>query len=108
MHIITLSTFLSLITLPFTLALPTNSSTNTTLTPPSRYYLKTAVLDNGNADKNDLYVSSYHTGPFKPISLPPLPPLPPSFLRSHKRKSVLYIQSPTFVFTDCITPQAPV
>lgn len=73
MHI-TLSAFTSLIinlslTLALTTPTPTNSSTNTTITPPSRYYLKTRVLDNGNADKNDLYVSSYHTGSFAPHSL---------------------------------------
>ena len=74
MQIITFSTFLSLIALPFTLTLtlPTNSSGNTTLTPPSRYYLKTVVLDNGNADKNNLYVSSYHTGPLKPFPFSPV------------------------------------
>ena len=75
MHIFTLSTFLALIALPLTLtiALPTNSSANTTLTPPSRYYLKTVVLNNGNADKNDLYVSSYHTGPHLKYFPPRLP-----------------------------------
>lgn len=57
------------LTLALTTPTPTNSSTNTTITPPSRYYLKTRVLDYGNADKNDLYVSSYHTGSFAPHSL---------------------------------------
>lgn len=72
MHI-TLSAFISLINLSLTFALttptPNNSSTNTTITPPTRYYLKTRVLYNGNTDKNDLFVSSYHTGPFTSLSL---------------------------------------
>ena len=65
MHL-TLPAILSLATLPLTLALAlpnSTNATNTTITPPSRYYLKTRVLDNGSADKNGLYVSSYHTGP---------------------------------------------
>ena len=57
---------LSLIAIPFTLALTTNydSATNATRAPPSRYYLKTRVIDHGNLDKNDLYLSSYHTGTY--------------------------------------------
>lgn len=65
MHFI-LPVFLFLINLSLTLAVipsnANNSTANTTFTPPSRYYLKTSVIDGGNADKNDLYVSSYHTG----------------------------------------------
>ena len=61
-----LSAFLSLINLSLTLAItspnPTNSTANSTFTPPSRYYLKTSVIGDGNPDKNHLYVSSYHTG----------------------------------------------
>ncbi|KAF6235745.1 hypothetical protein HO173_005940 [Letharia columbiana] len=63
----TLPVFFSFINLSLALAVtpsnPTNSTANTTFTPPSRYYLKTSVIGAGNADKNDLYVSSYHTGP---------------------------------------------
>ena len=41
---------------------PTNTtSTNGTITPPSRYYLRTQVKG-PETDKNGLYVSSYHTG----------------------------------------------
>lgn len=58
---ITLTALFPLINLSLTLALSPPNPTN--ITPPSRYYLKTHVLDDGNADKNDLYVSSYHTGP---------------------------------------------
>ena len=55
---------LSLIAIPFTLALTINynSAINARSVPPSRYHLKTRVIDNGNSDKNDLYLSSYHTG----------------------------------------------
>ncbi|KAM0800328.1 hypothetical protein BDR22DRAFT_963289 [Usnea florida] len=55
---------LSLIAIPFALALTTshNSATNATSAPPSRYYLKTRDIDNGNSDKNNLYLSSYHSG----------------------------------------------
>lgn len=70
-----LPTLLSLLSLSLTLAATppdtSNSTTNTTITPPSRYYLKTSVVRDGNADKNDLYVSSYHTGLFTPSPLPP-------------------------------------
>ncbi|CAD6586523.1 MAG: hypothetical protein ASARMPRED_002748 [Alectoria sarmentosa] len=66
MHI-THFVLLLFLSLPLTLAVTppnlTNSTANTTFTLPSRYYLKTSVIDDGNADKNDLYVSSYHTGP---------------------------------------------
>lgn len=56
--------------LPSTLAAPppyptTNStSTNGTITPPPRYYLRTQVKGYVAApnDKDGLYVSSYHTG----------------------------------------------
>ena len=62
----TLPTLFSLINLPLTLAvtLPnsTNSTANTTSTLPSRYYLKTSVIDDGAVDKHNLYVSSWHTG----------------------------------------------
>lgn len=51
------------LTLAVTNASPTNTTANTTITPPSRYYLKTRVIGDGNADKDGLYVSSYHTGP---------------------------------------------
>lgn len=72
-----LPAFLFLINLSLTLAVtlsnPTNSTANTTFTPPSRYYLKTRVIGNGNADKANLYVSSYHTGA--------LPLSPPAILR---------------------------
>ena len=83
---ITLSVFLSLFTLALTVPTPTNSSSpNTTITPPTRYYLKTRVIDNGNASKNDLYVSSYHTGLLIPLSVFPFPfPLPLPFI-SHVR-----------------------
>lgn len=71
MHFI-LPVFLFLINLSLTLAVipsnANNSTANTTFTPPSRYYLKTSVIDGGNADKNDLYVSSYHTGPLPSLS----------------------------------------
>lgn len=66
----TLPALVSLINLSLALAVtpstPSNSTTNTTFTPPSRYYLKTSVIGDGSADKNDLYVSSYHTGPLPP------------------------------------------
>lgn len=39
-----------------------NLTTNGTIAPPSRYYLQTRVKGHGNADKNGLYVSGYHTG----------------------------------------------
>lgn len=42
-----------------------NSTTNATVTPPTRYYLQTQVTGSGAAnaaDKNGLYVSAYHTG----------------------------------------------
>ena len=96
MQIITLSTFFSLIALPFalTLALPTNSSANTTITPPSRYYLKTVVLNNGNADKNNLYVSSYHTGPFHPFPSPPFLPFP-SVVRKNNVLCMIYYEIPS-------------
>ena len=85
MHNKILPAILSLINLSLTLALTppnaTNSSANTTLTPPSRYYLKTRVLDEANADKNDLYVSSYHTGASETPS--PLPFHRPHTLQPH-------------------------
>lgn len=56
------------LTLAITLPNPINSTANTTFTPPSRYYLKTSVIGDGNADKNGLYVSSHHTGPLLPLS----------------------------------------
>lgn len=63
----TLPAFLFFIDISLTLAVtppnPTNSTISTTFTPPNRYYLKTRVIEDGNADKNDLYVSSHHTGP---------------------------------------------
>ncbi|KAM0794290.1 hypothetical protein BDR22DRAFT_712883 [Usnea florida] len=60
-----LTAFLSLITLSLAAntASPDSSTTNPTLIPPARYYLKTSVIGDGSADKNDLYVSSFHTGP---------------------------------------------
>ena len=66
---------ISNLSLAFALATPNPANnSNTTITPPSRYYLKTRVLDNnGNADKNNLYVSSYHTGVF--ALKPPFPSL---------------------------------
>ena len=39
-----------------------NSTTNGTITPPSRYYLQTQVKGYGSSDKNGLYVEAYHTG----------------------------------------------
>ena len=70
----TLPAFLFIINLSLALAVtspsPANTTANTTITPPSRYYLKTSVIGDGNADKNDLYVSSYHTGPLSPHPLP--------------------------------------
>ena len=67
-----LPAFLSLINLSLALAVnaassPDDSTTNPTLIPPARYYLKTSVIGDGNADKNDLYVSSFHTGPPSPV-----------------------------------------
>ena len=71
MHFI-LPALFSLIHLTLTLAVTTpnltNATANTTFTPPNRYYLKTSVIGDGNADKNDLYVHSYHTGPLPPPS----------------------------------------
>ena len=63
----TLPALASLLALPSALALatppyPTNTTTNGTITPPSRYYLQTRVKGYGNSDKNGLYVSGYHTG----------------------------------------------
>ncbi len=82
-----LPAFLFLINLSHTLAVtpsnPTNSTANTTFTPPSRYYLKTSVIGDGNADKNNLYVSSYHTGA--------LPLSPPAILHSFKHHSHLLV-----------------
>ena len=66
MHI-TLSALLSLARLSLTLAATTSNAIssigNATLTPPIRYYLKTSVIDDDDSDKNDLYVTSWHTGP---------------------------------------------
>ncbi|CAD6563581.1 MAG: hypothetical protein ASARMPRED_000070 [Alectoria sarmentosa] len=67
---LSLQTLASLLTVPSALALATpsippstvNSTTNGTITPPSRYYLQTRVKDHGSSDKNGLYVSTYHTG----------------------------------------------
>ncbi|CAF9924306.1 hypothetical protein IMSHALPRED_006146 [Imshaugia aleurites] len=65
MHI-TLSALLSLAHLSLTLAATTSNAissiANATLTPPIRYYLKTSVIDDDDSDKNDLYVTSWHTG----------------------------------------------
>lgn len=62
-----LTACLSLINLSLTLAANAasldDSTTHTTLKLPARYYLKTSVIGDGNADKNDLFVSSFHTGP---------------------------------------------
>ena len=38
------------------------NATNSTQCPSGQYYLSTKVIGSGHADKNDLYVSSYHTG----------------------------------------------
>ena len=66
-----LPAFLSLVNLSLTLAVnaasPDDSTTHTALKPPARYYLKTSVIGDGNADKNDLYVSTFHTGPPSPV-----------------------------------------
>ena len=74
---LTLLALLFLINISLTLALTTpnlpSAAPNGTITPPSRYYLKTRVLDGGSPDKNDLYVNSYHTGPL----IPPHDPLSP-------------------------------
>ena len=63
---LTLPALASLLALPSTLALTTppytNTTTNGTITPPSRYYLQTHVKGSGNPDKNGLFVSGYHTG----------------------------------------------
>ena len=53
--------------IPYFVALPISRnssivSTNTTVTPPAQYYLKTCVKGTGNQDKEGLYVSGYHTG----------------------------------------------
>lgn len=58
--------FFTLVNVSLTLAVTTP---NANFTPPSRYYLKTSVIDDGDADKNDLYVSSYHTGPLLTLTL---------------------------------------
>ena len=75
MHI-TFSALFSFINLSLSLALrprdPTTSSVNTDITPPSRYYLETRVLESGHDDKDHLFVSSYHTGP---LETPPQPSL---------------------------------
>ena len=40
----------------------TTPPSTVTPAPPSRYYLQTRVKGHGNADKDGLYVSGYHTG----------------------------------------------
>ncbi|KAK0508166.1 hypothetical protein JMJ35_009250 [Cladonia borealis] len=52
---------------PCILAIPATSnssvaSTDTTVTQPDQYYLKTCVKGTGNQAKEGLYVTSYHTG----------------------------------------------
>ena len=49
----------------FTAPFAVFNTTNTTVAPGAlqgEYYLLTEVIGSGNADKNDLYVSGYHTG----------------------------------------------
>ena len=63
-HLFGLATILRLaFTAPFSIS----NTTNTTESPGSlqgEYYLMTSVIGDGNRDKNDLFVSGYHTGKF--------------------------------------------
>ena len=71
MHLITLTMSAMGFSLPLAgaaaLTMPNERSTNAA--PVGEYYLLTSVIDGGDQDKNNLYVSGYHTGP-DPSSLP--------------------------------------
>lgn len=55
-------TVLCMLTLVFSVTLALTNASNTTITPPDRYYLQTKVIGAECPDKNGLYVSGYHTG----------------------------------------------
>ena len=62
--------------IPFISAAPLSTTKTTNVTTITEfivgeYYLITSVIGPGNADKNGLYVSGYHTGTLLPTS-PPL------------------------------------
>ena len=64
MHLITLTIFAIGFALPFTgaAAFTTSNERSTNAAPVGEYYLLTSVIDGGDEDKNNLYVSGYHTG----------------------------------------------